>query len=180
MSQPMSQLTLIKESDVRLTRALVARSIFYRSDEWCSNGIWALRRNRVGNPKVFECLGCLETATKATNLQNMQTWKLVEAFPAHPETWTRTQIVEVIDGTDFTQFVAPSGDLLLVPRAFVEGFALEGLYGHETGPLWDADELTEATIAIMPALGGAQMPLPILGHAAISLADAAKGVDDDA
>lgn len=145
------QTSLIQEYDVKITKSLVGNLPLRVSDDWISNGVWAMRRRRVINQTIFTCLCCLNRDTGQGYITPFEDYAIDGIFPesAVMERWLKTEHVIDQQGTDFVRYLSDNGSVAYVRRDHSDSLGLTYLYGDNPAiGLWDARNLEDSTIVI--------------------------------
>ena len=143
--------TLFSEFDIKVNRAMSGSSALRVSDNWLTNGVWGMKRQRVSNQTIFTCACCLGRDTGQNYLTNIEDYVVEAMFNLDTvmERWTRTEHQIEVMGTDFTRYISDAGQVCYIRRDYQEHLGLQYVYGDnpESG-LWDNLDLDEASIVI--------------------------------
>ena len=132
---PQDQPALLREQDLRITRAVVGQNAVYRSESWISNGVWAMSTRRIANDSILYCPHCLHQFTGNRSVFQVPTSGMIgtlntieRRFEAIP-----TPRIHTHQGQDFVLFDIERSDwhresTFYVPRVIVEQFGLNVLY----------------------------------------------------
>lgn len=146
-----TQLSLIQEFDLKVGKSLVGGLPFRVSDDWITNGVWAVKRRRVSNQTIFTCQCCLHRDTGQHFLTPFEDYAVDALFPvdAVMERWVKTEHIIETAGTDFVRYVSDSGEVMYLRRDYAESLGLTYVYGDtpERG-LWDAREMDDMSVVI--------------------------------
>jgi hypothetical protein len=146
-----TQLTLIQEFDLKVGKSLVGALPLRVSDDWVSNGVWAVKRRRVSNQTIFTCQCCLHRDTGQHFLTPFEDYAVEALFPvdAVMERWVKTEHIIETAGVDYVRYLSDAGQVMYLRRDYAESLGLTYVYGDtpERG-VWDARDLDDMSIVI--------------------------------